>query len=120
MNMKDDKALIGKRSALYRRLGKIRNILPGTFTVRKALCGKANCACRREGKRHTVYQYSYKIGEKQVTKIIPIEYTRQVEGQVLAKKEFKKIMKQIYEINLEILFEQIQRNKQQNKRDKKH
>jgi hypothetical protein len=114
----DKKALIGKRSKLYRRLWKIRDILPGAFSTRNALCGKANCACRREGKRHMVNQYSFKIGEKQISRSIPNEYARQVQLQVLANKEFKKIMKQIYEINLEILFEQLAKNKKQKQKGK--
>lgn len=100
------KALIGKRSSLYRRLFKIRNILPGSFSIRKVLCGKANCICKKEGKRHTAYQYSYKIGDKQITVSIPKEYARQVERQVLANKEFGKITRQIHEINLELLYRQ--------------
>ena len=114
MNMKsikknDNKTLIGKRSQLYRRLFKIRDILPGAFSNRKIQCGKVNCVCKKEdkSKRHTAYQYSYKIEEKQVTKNIPKQYVQQVEKQVLANKEFKKIMKQIHKINLEILFQQI-------------
>ena len=112
------KALIGKRSTLYRKLWKIRDILPGTLTTRDALCGKANCACRRDGKRHRVNQYSFKIGEKQITRSIPDEYVSQVRLQVLAKKEFKKIIKQIYEINLEILFELLAKNKSQRQKKK--
>jgi hypothetical protein len=109
MNIKKNhtKILIGKRSQLYRRLFKIRDILPGAFSCRKIQCGKVNCGCKKEGKRHTAYQYSYKIGEKQVTKNIPKQYARQVEKQVLANKEFKKILNQIHNINLEILFQQM-------------
>ena len=123
MNMKDDhektlKTLVGKRSGLYRKLWKIRDILPGSFSSREALCGKANCVCRREGKRHRVNQYSFKISEKQITRSIPDEYARQVQLQVLANKEFKKIVKQIYEINLEILFEQLERSKKQKQKKK--
>ncbi len=99
----DSKALIGKRSSLYRKLSTIRDILPGSFSTRKVLCGKTNCICKKEGKRHTSYQYSYKIGEKQVTINIPKEYARQVERQVLANKEFNKITRQIHEINLKLL-----------------
>ncbi len=108
MNIKknDNKTLIGKRSQLYRRLFKIRDILPGSFSNRRIQCGKVTCVCKKEGKRHTAYQYSYKIGKKQVTKNIPKQYARQVEKQVLANKEFKKIMNQIHNINLEILFQQ--------------
>ena len=124
MNMKNDdektlRTLVGKRSSLYRKLWKIRDILPGSFSSRKALCGKTNCVCRREGKRHRVNQYSFKISEKQITRSIPDEYARQVQLQVLANKEFKKIVKQIYEINLEILFEQLERSKKQKQKQKK-
>jgi hypothetical protein len=101
------KTLIGKRSQLYRRLFKIRDILPGAFSRREIQCGKVNCVCKKEAKRHNACQYSYKIGEKQVTKNIPKKYARQVEKQVLANKEFKKIMNQIHKINIEILFQQI-------------
>jgi hypothetical protein len=101
------KVLIGKRSGLYRRLSRIRNIIPGSFSTRKVLCGKSNCACKKEGKRHTAYQYSYKIGGKQVTMNIPEQYARQVEAQVLTNKEFNKIIRQIQEINLELLFRQL-------------
>jgi hypothetical protein len=107
------KTLIGKRSQLYRRLFKIRDILPGSFSCRKIQCGKVNCGCKKEGKRHTANQYSYKIGEKQVTKNIPKKYARQVEKQVLANKEFKKIINQIHNINLEILFQQMANGKWQ-------
>lgn len=105
----ENKILIGKRSQLYRRLFKIRDILPGAFSIRKVLCGKDNCACKKEGKRHTAYQYSYKIGGKQTTNNIPKQYARQVEMQVLANKEFSRIMKQIHEINLELLFRQLRK-----------
>jgi DNA-binding TFAR19-related protein (PDSD5 family) len=110
-NRDSDKILIGKRSQLYRRLFKIRDILPGAFSSREVLCGNPNCICKREGKRHKVYQYSYKIGEKQVTKNIPKEFARQVEKQTLANKQFKTIMKQIHELNLEILFNKLARKR---------
>ncbi len=111
--MYNEKELIGKRSKLFRRLMKLRDIIPGSFSVRKIPCGKLNCICKREGKLHTGYQYSYKIEPKQKpkTKMIPKDLYKQVERQVAANKEFKKIMKQIHEINLEILSNQIKNKK---------
>ena len=111
--MYNEKELIGKRSRLFRRLMKLRNIIPGSFSVRRLRCGKPNCICKREGKLHTGYQYSYKIEPKQKpkTKMIPKDLAKQVERQVAANKEFKKIMKQIHEINLEILSNQIKNKK---------
>lgn len=107
------KELIGKRSKLFRRLMKLREILPGSFSIRKIPCGKSNCVCKREGKAHIGYQYSYKLDpdEKAKTKMIPKDFSRQVERQVLANKELKTIMKQIYKINLEILFKQLENRK---------
>ena len=116
MTEKEKKELIGKRSKLYRRLFKMRTILPGALSERKLLCGRSNCVCHREGKRHIAYQYSYKIGPKQVTRNIPKEYVAQLESQVQSNKEFKRLMKQIYEINLEILFSEIQDFRDKNKR----
>lgn len=111
--MYNEKELIGKRSQLFRRLMKLRNIIPGSFSIRRLHCGKQNCICKREGKLHTGYQYSYKIEPKQKpkTKMIPKNLSKQVERQVAANKEFKKIMKQIHEINLEILSNQIKNKK---------
>jgi len=45
-----NKTLIGKRSQLYRRLFKIRDILPGSFSSRKIQCGKVNCSCNKKDK----------------------------------------------------------------------
>jgi hypothetical protein len=102
----DIKILIGKRSQLYRKLLKYRDVIPGSVTERKLTCGKPNCICKREGKLHTGYQYSYKIEKtgKPKTKWIPKELYRQVESQVTENKEFKNILKEIHKINLEILF----------------
>lgn len=111
--MNDEKALIGKRSQLYRKLFKIRNILPGSLSMRKLPCGKPQCICKREGKLHDGYQYSFKLGpeKKGITKMIPKDFRNQVEKQVLENKEFKKIMKRIQEINVEILFNRLKSRK---------
>lgn len=49
MTEKERKELIGKRSRLYRKLFKMRDILPGALSERKVCCGHANCICRRVG-----------------------------------------------------------------------
>ena len=105
------KELIGKRSSLFRKLSNLRDILPGSFSIRKIRCGKAYCRCKRDGEEgHTAYHYSYKIdlGKKAFSKMIPKLFYKQVEKQVKMNKEFKKVMKEIYEINLEILFNELE------------
>ena len=111
--MSDKKELIGKRSRLFRKLLTIRDILPGALSERKITCGTKTCKCLREGKKHTVYQYFYKLDpeKKGVTKMIPKELSNQVERQVKDNKEFKKTVKKIQKINLQILAELLQARK---------
>ena len=107
------KELIGQRSGLFRKLKNLRDILPGSFSTRKILCGKANCRCKRDGEGHIAYHYSYKIDpeKKAFSKMIPKQFSNQVEKQVKMNKEFKKIMKEIHEINLKILFNELEDRK---------
>jgi len=110
MNEENKKKLIGKRSILFRKLKNLSNILPGSFSFRKIPCGKANCRCKRDGEGHIAYQYSYRIDseKKAFSKMIPKQFSKQVEKQVKMNKEFKKVMKEIYEINLKILFNELE------------
>lgn len=117
-NSSRKKDLIGKRSALFRKLFKIRDILPGSLSERHLQCGHPNCICRREGKRHPAYQYSYKrIGEKKVTRNIPKGYVSQLEYRLNANKEFYRLLREIQDINLELLYlelEEFRSNQKQN------
>lgn len=103
------KSLIGKRSMLFRKLFKLRDILPGSVSERHLQCGHPNCICRREGKRHIAYQYSFKrIGEKQVTRNIPKDCVPQWERHIKTNKEFYRIMREIQDINLELFFLEVE------------
>ena len=109
MTTKEKKELISKRSQLFRRLLKHREILPGSVSLRQLQCGYPNCICRREGKRHPAYQYTYKqIGQRKVTRNIPQSYVPQLEHKLEANKEFKQIMREIQAINLELLFAELE------------
>ena len=109
MTDKERKELIGKRSQLFRRLLKHREILPGSLTFRQLQCGYSNCVCRREGKRHPSYQYSYKqLGQRKVTRNIPKSYVPQLEHKLESNKEFKQIMREIQAINLELLYAELE------------
>lgn len=110
MNQKT-KNFIAKRASLFRALSTFRDILPGSFSIRKIPCGKPNCVCKREGKLHDAFQLSYKLGDTALTKMIPRLFADQVQKQVAANKKLKSIIKQIQEINLQILFDQIENAK---------
>ena len=105
------KNFIAKRASLFRALNTFRDILPGAFSVRKIPCGKPNCVCKREGKLHDAFQFTYKLGDQAVTKMIPRLFVDQVQKQVTANKKLKNIIKQIQEINIQILFDQIENAK---------
>ncbi len=114
MNKENEKKeLIGKRSKLFRKLKTLSDILPGSFSVRKIPCGKANCRCKRDGEGHIAYQYSYKIDTKKkaFSKMIPKQFSKQVERQVKRNKEFKNIIKEIYEINIKIMYMELEESK---------
>lgn len=103
------KNLIGNHSILFRKLFQIRDILPGSLSERHLQCGYRICICLREGIRYTAYQYSYKrLGEKQITRNIPIKYVSQLGSRLRANIEFSRILRQIHAINLELLFMELE------------
>lgn len=111
------KELIGKRSQLFRKLLQFRDIIPGAISERKITCSTKTCKCHTKGEKHTAFQYFYKLDaeKKGVTKMIPKDLAYMVQKQVQLNKDFKKMVKLIYEINLKILFAQIQDRKTQKK-----
>ena len=109
----DKKMLIAKRAKYFRALLTMKDILPGSFAIRKLPCGKPNCICKREKKLHDAFHLSCKFDEISVSKMIPRSFASQVQKQVLKNKEFKKLLKKIYEINLQLLLDQIESAKKE-------
>jgi hypothetical protein len=99
--------LTAKRSNLLRSLKNFNSILPGSFSTRYMLCGKPNCVCKRDGKKHLAYHYSCKINDKIINRMIPHELAAEVQKQVELNKQLKITLTKIHEINLQILFDKI-------------
>lgn len=104
----NQKLLEAKRNKIFKYLSNMKNILPGSFSIRKLTCGKPNCICKREKKLHDAFHLSCRIDNKAVAKMIPRTFVDQVQKQVLMNKEFKKLLNQIYKINMQILLDQIE------------
>jgi len=66
------------RGRLLRRLGLLREMLPGSFVEHKRSCGRANCHCADGKNLHTQYQISVLIDGKPKTFHIPQALVDQV------------------------------------------
>lgn len=104
--MKPDQALLRERSKLMRELLRYRESLPGSFSERRITCGKPNCICMREGKRHRAYQWTYRLKKKTVGKMVPASHAQIVKERVAMNKDLKAILTRIYEINIALLYEE--------------
>ena len=103
--------LLKNRGFLARKLSRFRDMIPGSFSERKLTCGKPNCICVTEGKKHIAYQLTYRSKNKTVTKMIPKHRADDVKKRVQMQKQFSQIVKQIQEINIELLLYELNKKK---------
>jgi hypothetical protein len=101
--MKSKNALLKTRGELTRKLLRFREMLPGSFIERQLTCGKQNCVCKTEGKKHTAWQITYRLQNKNTTKMVPRHKVEEVRKNILLQKNFNQIVKQIQEINIKLL-----------------
>lgn len=89
------------RGSLARRLSSFREMLPGSFVVRRRKCGKANCKCaKKDDELHLQYQLSVLWNGKHYTFHIPAEMAEEVRNRVEMHKQFQDLVAKIFEINL--------------------
>src|SRR5713101_3413789 len=60
------------RGRLLRGLGRLREMLPGSFVERQRACGRANCRCADGKNLHTQYQISVLVDGQPKTFNVPI------------------------------------------------
>ena len=101
--MKHRDKLLKERGKLTRKMLLFREMLPGSFLERQITCGKQNCICKTEGKKHTAFQLSFRSKKKNVTKMIPRHKADEVQKRVNLQKNFNQIVKKIQEINIDLL-----------------
>ena len=101
------------RGRLVRRLGSLREMLPGSFVERRRKCGKPTCRCA-SGKpedMHFQVLLSVLLQGKLQTFHIPAELVEEVRSKVELHQRFKQAADAICRINLRRLLERKQ-NKQ--------
>jgi hypothetical protein len=88
------------RGRLIRRLGALREMLPGSFVERKRACGRPTCHCA-DGKRlHSQYQISVLIDGKPKAINIPAKLAEKVREKIELRHRFDAAAATICRVNL--------------------
>ena len=108
--MKDKVAqLIASRQQIVQQMPDPATVLPGSLLSRMVRCNKAGCRfCEKgKGKGHgPVWILSVSLGNRQVRQIpIPREMKKEVEESLRAFAQMQKLLKQIAQVNLDLLKE---------------
>ena len=114
--MKDKVArLTASRKQLLQQMPDSSTILPGSLLSRMVRCNKPGCRyCEKgKGKGHgPIWILSMSLGNRQVRQIpIPIQMKKEVEESLRAFAQSKKLLKQIAQVNLELLKERKHRRR---------
>ena len=108
--MKDKVAqLIASRKQILQQMPDPATVLPGSLLSRMVRCNKAGCRyCERgKGKGHgPIWILSVSLGNRQVRQVpIPREMKKEVEESLRAFAQMQKLLKQIAQVNLDLLKE---------------
>ncbi len=88
------------RGRLVRRLGALREMLPGSFVERQRTCGKPNCRCAEGKHLHAQYQLSVWWEGKLKTFHVPAEGAEEVRRRVDLHRCFQQAAAMIAHLNL--------------------
>ncbi len=88
------------RGRLVRRLGLLRDMLPGSFVENKRSCGRPNCHCANGKNLHTQYQISVLIDGQPKTFHVPKSMVEQVREKIQLRQRFEAAAAAICKINL--------------------
>ena len=110
IEMKDKTAqLVASRKQLLQQMPDLSTVLPGSLLSRMVHCNKPDCRfCEKgKGKGHgPIWILSVSLGNRQVRQIpIPSELKKEVEESLRAFAQMQKVLKQIAQVNLELLKE---------------
>ncbi len=110
IEMKDKVAqLTAARKRLLQQMPDLSTVLPGSLLSRMVRCNKPGCRfCEKgKGKGHgPIWILSVSLGNRQVRQVpIPSELKEDVEESLRAFAETKSLLKQIAQVNLELLKE---------------
>jgi len=91
---------LDRRGKLVRRLGTLREMLPGSFLERSRKCGKPTCRCAEGQQLHPQFLLSVLIEGKPKTFHVPAELADEVRAKVELRKRFDEAATQIARLNL--------------------
>ena len=94
------------RGRLIRRLGSLRDMLPGSFVERKRACGRPNCHCADGKNLHVQYQISVLVDGKPKAFNVPARLVEQVRKQFEMRDRFDAAAATICRINLRRFLQQ--------------
>ena len=97
------------RGRLVRRLGALREMLPGSFVVRSRSCGKPTCRCADGIQLHRQFLLSVLVEGKPKVFHIPAELADEVRSKVELRKSFEQAAAQIAQLNLRRLLRRKER-----------
>jgi hypothetical protein len=108
--MKDKVAqLIASRKQIVQQMPDPATVLPGSLLSRMVRCNKPGCRyCEKgKGKGHgPIWILSVSLGNRQVRQVpIPSEMKKEVEESLRAFAQMRKLLKQIAQVNLDLLKE---------------
>jgi hypothetical protein len=88
------------RGELIRRLGALREMLPGSFVERKRACGRPTCHCADGKSLHSQYQISVLMDGKPRAINIPARLVDKVREQIEMRHRFDAAAATICNVNL--------------------
>jgi len=88
------------RGRWIRRLGALREMLPGSFVERSRRCGKPTCRCAEGKELHPEFLLSVLVEGKPKTFHVPAELADEVRSKVELRKRFEEAAAQIAHLNL--------------------
>ena len=107
--------LTASRNQLLRQMPNLSTVLPGSLLSRMVRCNKPGCRfCEKgKGKGHgPIWILSVSLGNRQVRQIpIPSGMKKEVEESLRAFAQTQKLLKQIAQLNLELLKERKRRQR---------
>jgi hypothetical protein len=103
--------LAGARKRLVQQMPDLATILPGSLLSRMVRCNKAGCQHCEKGKGHgPIWILSVSLGKGRVRQVpVPREMKKEVGESLLAFAQAQKLLKQIGEVNIELLKERKRR-----------
>ncbi len=91
-----------RKFELMRRFNIPDDLLPGSLSMHRARCGKANCHCK-QGEGHPVWQLTFMQNGKKRVQHIPTRLIEEVRKQVNAGREYVDAIREVMAANVDLL-----------------